>query len=51
MINYTGRNRTTLTFLNALYLPQGGLMLHAECEPDVSLENIDTICTVLEQIC
>ncbi|MCE7990101.1 MAG: hypothetical protein DYG89_53835 [Caldilinea sp. CFX5] len=35
----------------ALYLPQGGLMIHAECEPDVSLENIDTICTVLEKVC
>jgi len=34
-----------------LYLPQGGLMLYAECEPDVPLENIDTICTVLEKIC
>ncbi|MEZ4733105.1 MAG: uroporphyrinogen decarboxylase family protein [Caldilineaceae bacterium] len=35
----------------ALYLPQGGLMLHAECEPDVSLENIDAICRVLEKVC
>lgn len=34
-----------------LYLPEGGLMLYAECEPDVTLENIDTICTVLEKIC
>lgn len=35
----------------ALYLPQGGLMIHAECEPDVSLENIDVICTTLGKIC
>ncbi|MCU0503962.1 MAG: hypothetical protein MUC51_19760 [Anaerolineae bacterium] len=35
----------------ALYLPEGGLMLHAECEPDVSLDNIETICRVLEKIC
>ncbi|HOQ67624.1 MAG TPA: uroporphyrinogen decarboxylase family protein [Candidatus Atribacteria bacterium] len=30
--------------------PRGGLMLIAECEPDVPLENIETICTVLEEI-
>ena len=34
-----------------LVLPEGGLMLYAECEPDVSLENIDTICTALEKTC
>jgi uroporphyrinogen decarboxylase len=34
-----------------LHLPEGGLMLYAECEPDVSLENIDAICTVLEKVC
>jgi hypothetical protein len=34
----------------ALYLPQGGLMIHAECEPDMSLENIDVICTTLGKI-
>jgi len=34
-----------------LYLPEGGLMFHAECEPDVPLENIDAICTILERIC
>lgn len=34
-----------------LYLPEGGLMLYAECEPDVSLENIDAICTALEKVC
>jgi hypothetical protein len=26
-------------------------MLYAECEPDVPLENIDTICTALAKIC
>ena len=34
-----------------LYLPQGGLMFHAECEPDVSLENIEAICRTLEKVC
>lgn len=34
-----------------LYLPQGGLMLHAECEPDVSLENIEAICAAVERVC
>ena len=34
-----------------LYMKEGGLTLHAECEPDVPLENIDRICTVLEGIC
>jgi len=27
---------------------EGGLMLHAECEPDVPLENIEAICQMLE---
>lgn len=31
-------------------LPEGGLMLFAECEPDVPLENMDSICTVLEKV-
>jgi uroporphyrinogen decarboxylase len=35
----------------ALYLPEGGLMLHAECEPDVPLENVEVICRTLEKIC
>ena len=35
----------------ALYMPEGGLMLYAECEPDVPLENIDAICTALEKTC
>ena len=34
----------------AMYMPEGGLMLFAECAADVPLENIDTICTVLEQM-
>ncbi|MBN1348280.1 hypothetical protein JXJ21_02625 [candidate division KSB1 bacterium] len=39
------------TVYEGLHLPEGGLMLSAECEPDVSLEKIDKICSVLEQIC
>ena len=31
----------------ALYLPEGGLMLTAECAADVPLENIDAICKTL----
>ena len=34
-----------------LYDPRGGLLLHAECEPDVPLENVDAICTALEEVC
>ncbi len=34
-----------------LYLPEGGLMLLAECEPDVPLENIAVICDTLECLC
>ena len=33
-----------------LNLPSGGLMLDAECEPDVPLENIRAICTTLAQV-
>ena len=29
---------------------EGGLMLYAECEPDVPLENIEAICETLEEI-
>jgi uroporphyrinogen decarboxylase len=36
---------------DALYLPAGGLMLHAECEPDVPLENVEVICRTLETLC
>ncbi|HIE44333.1 MAG TPA: hypothetical protein EYP78_06025, partial [Candidatus Omnitrophica bacterium] len=35
--------------IDTLALPEGGLMLHVECEPDVPLENINTICTILER--
>ena len=34
-----------------LFRPEGGLMIYAECEPDVPLENIDAICTQLEIFC
>ena len=34
-----------------LRMDEGGLILLAEAEPDVSLENIDAICTTLENIC
>ena len=34
-----------------MYLPEGGLMLLAECEPDVPLENIATICDTVERLC
>ena len=33
-----------------LGLKKGGLMLYAECEPDVPLENIETICQVFEEV-
>jgi hypothetical protein len=36
---------------DALHLPEGGLMLVAECAPDVPLENIDAICCALEKTC
>ena len=39
------------TVFEGLYLPEGGLMLYAECEPDVPLENIDAICNTLEKLC
>ena len=35
----------------ALRAPEGGLMLYAECEPDVPLANIDAICCALEEVC
>jgi hypothetical protein len=34
-----------------LHMPEGGLMLYAECEPDVPLENIEAICIALEEVC
>lgn len=30
---------------------EGGLMLYAECEPDVPLENIEAICEAFEECC
>lgn len=36
--------------VEALYLPEGGLLLLAECGPDVPLENIDAICTTMEKV-
>jgi hypothetical protein len=39
------------TVVEALGAPQGGLLLFAECGPDVPLHNIDAICVALEQQC
>ena len=36
--------------VRTLYLPEGGLMLSAECAADVPLENIEAICTTLEHM-
>jgi len=35
--------------IDMLVLPEGGLMLYAECNRDVPLENIETIVVTLEQ--
>ena len=35
--------------IDALYLPEGGLMLYAEIAPDVPLANVETICDFLEE--
>lgn len=35
----------------ALHMRKGGLMLYAECEPDVSLEKIHAICRAFENTC
>ncbi len=35
--------------LRAMYMPEGGLMLAAECAADVPLENIEAICNALER--
>jgi uroporphyrinogen decarboxylase len=35
----------------ALYRPEGGLMVFAECEPDLSLEQIEAVCSGLEAVC
>lgn len=37
--------------IDTLAMPEGGLMLYAECEPDVPLKNIEVICETLEQMC
>ena len=34
----------------AMYLPEGGLILSAECAADVPLENIEAICCTLEKV-
>jgi uroporphyrinogen-III decarboxylase len=34
----------------AMYLPEGGLMLCAECAADVPLDNIEAICCTLERM-
>jgi uroporphyrinogen decarboxylase len=34
-----------------LYLEEGGLMLLAECGPDVPLQNVDAICRAFERLC
>jgi hypothetical protein len=34
-----------------LYRPEGGLMLLAECGPDVPLENIHALCRAFERLC
>ena len=36
--------------VEALYLPEGGLWLLAECAPDLPLETIDGICRILNDI-
>ena len=35
----------------ALYMDEGGLVLTAECAPDVPLENIEAICITMEKLC
>jgi len=37
--------------IDVLGADEGGLMLHAECAPDVPLENIETICNLFEEWC
>lgn len=36
---------------HGLNMPQGGLLLYAACGPDVPLETIDALCSVLEKVC
>ncbi|HPP12893.1 MAG TPA: hypothetical protein PKW42_09195, partial [bacterium] len=33
-----------------LFLPEGGLLLSAECGPDVPLNNIAAICEILKEL-
>ena len=35
--------------IDVLGSKEGGLMLYAECEPDVPLKNIETICEAFEE--
>ena len=37
--------------IQALGAPEGGLLLTAECEPDVPLENIEALCVAFEDHC
>ncbi|MEA3401892.1 MAG: uroporphyrinogen decarboxylase family protein [Armatimonadota bacterium] len=39
------------TAVETLALPEGGLMLSAECAPDVPLANIEAICEAFERYC
>ena len=34
----------------ALYMPEGGLMLNAECAPDVPVDTVRAICETLEEV-
>lgn len=43
-------NRHIREAVSRLNSEEGGLMLHAECEPDVPLRNIEAICEVLEEL-
>jgi len=36
--------------IKRLYSPQGGLMISGEPSPDVRLENIEAICSALEEV-
>ncbi len=45
-----GLRRHVEEAVESLRLPEGGLMLYAECEPDVPLENIRAICRILDEV-
>jgi hypothetical protein len=36
---------------DGLYLPEGGLILQAECGPDVPLANVEALCRAFEKLC